>query len=96
MAAWDPTEMAALELFHQLANLSPDDSDRSLIVSLRLPNGRHVGDVALSAADVTALSDAARVKRMADDGQVAWPVPEDEISGIGDEAEQYLLRGGEL
>lgn len=51
-------EMAALELYHQLVNLSPDNGDRALMVTLRLPNGRYVGDVWLSKQDVDDLADA--------------------------------------
>ncbi|MBP5918757.1 hypothetical protein F3K34_44030 [Streptomyces sp. LBUM 1486] len=51
-------EMAALALYHQLVNLSPDDGDNALMVTLRLPNGRYVGDVWLSAHDVQCLTDA--------------------------------------
>lgn len=53
---YDP-EMAALELYHQLINLSPD-ADRALMLTLRLPNGRYIGDVWLSRQDVTDLADA--------------------------------------
>lgn len=53
-----PGELAALELYHQLANLSPDDGDRTLMVTLRMPNGRYVGDVWLSMRDVQDLADA--------------------------------------
>ncbi|MFE6474634.1 hypothetical protein [Streptomyces rochei] len=52
-----PEELAALELYHQLANISGDDN-RALMVTLRLPNGRYVGDVWLSKQDVADLSDA--------------------------------------
>lgn len=54
-----PQELAALELYHQLANLSPDNGDRALMVTLRLPNGRYVGDVWLSKQDVEQLAEAA-------------------------------------
>jgi hypothetical protein len=50
--------LAALELFHQLVNLSPDDGDRALMVTLRLPDGRYVGDVWLSKQDTQNLADA--------------------------------------
>jgi hypothetical protein len=93
MAAWDPSDLAAMELYHQLVNLSPDSGDRALTVSLRLPNGQHVGDVALTAQDVAALTDAARLKRLADDGLAAWPATEDEITGVGDEVERFLNGG---
>lgn len=52
-------EMAALELYHQLVNLSPDNGDRALMLTLRLPNGTYVGDVWLSQQDVEHLADSA-------------------------------------
>ncbi|KFG02749.1 hypothetical protein IQ62_00185 [Streptomyces scabiei] len=60
MAGENPSEqeLTALELFHQLVNLSPDNGDRALMVTLRLPNGRYIGDVWLSAHDVECLTDA--------------------------------------
>ena len=51
-------ELAAIELYQQLRNIGPD-TDRALLLTLRLPSGRYVGDVWLSAADVTALTDGA-------------------------------------
>lgn len=54
-----PQELAALELYHQLVNLSDDhdpDGD-ALMVTLRMPNGHYVGDVRLSLPDVEALAD---------------------------------------
>lgn len=53
-------EMAALELYHQLVNLSADHDrdDNALMVTLRLPNGRYVGDIWLSKQDVDDLADA--------------------------------------
>jgi hypothetical protein len=53
-----PEELSALELYHQLINLSPDDGQRALLVTLRLPNGRYVGDVWLSKQDIDDLADA--------------------------------------
>jgi hypothetical protein len=50
-------EQAALELYHQLVNLSPDNGDRALLISIRLPNAQLVGDVWLSAEDVEQLID---------------------------------------
>lgn len=53
-----PEELDALELYHQLVNLSPPNGDRALLVTLRLPNGRYVGDIWLSRQDVHDLTDA--------------------------------------
>ncbi|MCL8016869.1 hypothetical protein [Streptomyces sp. AS02] len=74
-------EMAALELFHQLVNLSADDGDCSFMLTLRLPNGRYVGDVWLSRQDVEHLADGAMF--MADrknhfSEQAGGPLPLDE------------------
>ena len=53
-----PEELAALELYHQLANLSDETADRALLVTLRMPNGRYVGDVWLSKRDLEGLIDS--------------------------------------
>jgi hypothetical protein len=53
-----PEELAALELYHQLVNLSPDQGKPAVLVTLRLPSGRYVGDVWLTVPDVNDLSDA--------------------------------------
>lgn len=52
----DPAEAARL-LRHQLAHLGPD-TDRSVMLTIRLADGTYVGDVWLSTADTTALTDA--------------------------------------
>lgn len=84
-------EMAALELYHQLVNLSADDGDRAVMVSLRLPNGRYVGDVWLSRQDVQHLADGAMFiadRRNHFSEQAAGPLPlaEDDLTDadIGD------------
>lgn len=51
-------ELAAIELRHALAGMGPD-TDRALMVTLRLPDGTFVADIWLSTADVTALTDGA-------------------------------------
>ena len=51
-------ELAAIELGTALANMGPD-TDRALMVTLRLPDGTYVADVWLSTTDVTALIDGA-------------------------------------
>ncbi|MFF8544803.1 hypothetical protein ACF060_31455 [Streptomyces werraensis] len=70
-----PEELAALELYHQLVNLSPDDGDRALMITLRLPNGRYVGDVWLSKQDVTDLADASVGLAAVRDYEQANPLP---------------------
>lgn len=58
---YDPSELAAQELYHQLVSLSEDDGHRDVMVTLRLPpTGAHVGDVWLSLRDVQRLSIGAR------------------------------------
>lgn len=52
----DPQELAQL-LRYQLANLGPD-TDRAIMLTIRLADSTYVGDVWLSAADATALTDA--------------------------------------
>ncbi|MGW0335488.1 hypothetical protein ACWD0J_27060 [Streptomyces sp. NPDC003011] len=51
-------EAAAQALYQALKNMGPD-TDRALMATLRLPDGRYIGDVWLSAQDVQALSDGA-------------------------------------
>lgn len=53
-----PQELRALALFIQLANLSPDDGDVDARITIRIGDGKFVGDVLLSSRDVTALTDA--------------------------------------
>lgn len=52
----NPAELAQL-LRHQLAHLGPD-TDRTIMLTIRLADSTYVGDVWLSAADATALTDA--------------------------------------
>ena len=77
-----PEELAALELYHQLINLSPADGDRALMVTLRLPNGRYVGDVWLSKQDVTALADASVGLAAVRDYEQANPLPNPDTDGM--------------
>lgn len=77
-------EMAALELYHQLVNLS-DDGDRALMVTLRLPNGRYIGDVWLSQQDVEHLADGAMAladhrNHFAEQAAAPLPLDEDDIT----------------
>lgn len=51
-------EMRALSLFQQLVALSPDDGETDLRVTIRLADGRFIGDVKLSRRDVEAATDA--------------------------------------
>lgn len=99
-------EMAALELYHQLVNLSPEDGDRALMATLRLPNGRYVGDVWLSTQDVESATDALiqlNIRRAdaAEGLTPAEPLPlaeadDEDIRAVGDEAEAFLKDGGLL
>lgn len=52
-----PDELAAMELFHQLLALSPAGHETALRLTVRLGNGRYVGDALLSEKDVAALND---------------------------------------
>jgi hypothetical protein len=53
-----PEELAAIELYHQLINISPDNGERALLVTLRMPNGDYVGDIWLNKQDIEDLTDA--------------------------------------
>ncbi|MFF7476651.1 hypothetical protein [Streptomyces sp. NPDC008092] len=94
-----PEELAALELYHQLANLSDETADRALLLTLRMPNGRYVGDVWLSRQDVEGLTDSSLGLAMvkADHGQQAEPLLDVDANDIADviaEAESFLTDGG--
>ncbi|HEX5567109.1 MAG TPA: hypothetical protein VFY14_09340 [Streptomyces sp.] len=94
-----PAELAALELYHQLANLSPDNGDRALLITLRMPNGRYVGDVWLSTQDVQDLADAgvglAAVREYQDTAPVELADdPTNVAAGI--DALERLANGGDL
>lgn len=103
-------ELAAIELRHALAGMGPD-TDRALMVTLRLADGTYAGDVWLSATDVTALTDGALSMSLVANAEAqmrafaeqdaADPLPVDEdddaaIAAVGDEAEAFLKRGGTL
>ena len=51
-------EMRALELYHQLLALSPDDGETAARVTIRAADGRLVGDVLLNSRDLEAATDA--------------------------------------
>lgn len=93
-------ELAALELYHQLLNLSPDNGDRALMVTLRLPNGRYVGDLWLSTNDVNDLTDASVGLAAVREHVEASPLSIDErdinADKLGAEAEAFLKNGGQL
>jgi hypothetical protein len=76
-----PEELAAIELGYALANLGPD-TDRTLMVTLRLANGRFVKDVWLSANDVQTLIDGAlAIGELHACAALAGPEPLPEVDG---------------
>ncbi|MFD8839826.1 hypothetical protein [Streptomyces griseofuscus] len=80
---YTPEELAASALHQQLINLGPD-TDRALMLTLRLPNGRYVGDVWLSLEDVRALTDAGMglaMVRETTDAAAPLQLDEDEVTG---------------
>jgi hypothetical protein len=95
-----PEELAAMELYHQLLNIGPDNGDRTVMVTLRLPNGRYVGDVWLSKQDVEALTDAAMGQAvMRDHMEATQPEPlldvdAADINDLVAETEAFLKDGG--
>ena len=54
----DSRALAAHELFQQLLALSPGGHETALRLTVRLGDGRYVGDLLLSENDVAALNDA--------------------------------------
>ncbi|MGW2739099.1 hypothetical protein ACWC4D_33480 [Streptomyces sp. NPDC001288] len=94
-----PEELAALELYHQLANLSDDNADRALMITLRMPNGRYVGDVWISKQDIEALTDSSLGLAMmrADRGDHTEPlldIDQQDVDDLLSEAEAFLADGG--
>lgn len=73
-----PDGLAALELFHQLAALSPADAATAAKITVRDADGRYIGDVLLSAKAVDALNDATTSLNayIADGGEGLAPAPE--------------------
>lgn len=82
-------ELAAIELRHALAGMGPD-TDRALMVTLRLPDGTFVADIWLSTADVTALTDGALSMSLISHAEhqlkysdiAAAPLPVDDRDGL--------------
>ncbi len=98
-----PEELAALELYHQLINLSPDNGDRALMLTLRLPNGRYVGDVWLSQQDVQDLADASvglaavrdhQTTHTPDAGEPLLDVDANDVNDLIRETQAFLGNGG--
>lgn len=52
MTAADERDLLVFALYHALVSTSPDDGDRAGMVTLRLADGRYVGDVWLSTEDL--------------------------------------------
>lgn len=73
-----PEEMAALELYHQLCNLSPE-GERAIHITLRMPNCRYVGDVWLGLEDMKRLADACMsLALVRETAEAAAPLPADD------------------
>lgn len=92
-------EQAALALYHQLVNLSPDDGDIFLRLTVRLGNGRLIGDVVLSSNDTSELTEAVVNLREHREmfGDLAGPLPIAEgditdalVDGMAAEFEEFL------
>jgi len=93
-------ELAALELYHQLINLSPDNGDRDVMVTLRLPNGRYVGDLWLTIQDDRDLADASvglaavREHQDATTGEPLLDVDDKDVDDLVADFEEFLKGGG--
>ncbi|MFF0009611.1 hypothetical protein ACFYQT_40155 [Streptomyces tibetensis] len=77
-----PEELAAIELAHGLKNLGPD-TDRALMVTLRLPNCRYVEDVWLSKEDIQNLIDASIAiseRQALEEAAEPLPLAEDDLT----------------
>lgn len=89
--ALDERDLLVFALYHALLSTSPDDGDRAGMVTLRLADGRYVGDVWLSEPDLK------RIVCKVTGGESDLPVIDaTDAAAVGDEAEAFLRDGGGL
>ena len=88
MTAPDERDLLVFALYHALVSMSPDDGDRAGMVTLRLADGRYIGDVWLSEPDLHRIT-----SRINDESDLP-AVDDADAAAIGDEAEAFLRGGG--
>lgn len=89
MTAPDERDLLVFALYQALIATSPDDGDRAGMVTLRLADGRYVGDVWLSEPDLKRITD-----RVNGDESDLPAVDDADVAAVGDEAEAFLRDGG--
>ena len=96
-----PDELLAIELGYALENLGPD-TDRVVMVTLRLPGGKFVKDVWLSRKDAENLVDSSiAVGERQALAEAAEPLPldgdvsDEDVTNVVAGFEQLLANGGE-
>jgi hypothetical protein len=89
MAAPGERDLLVFALYHALVATSPNDGDRAGMVTLRLSDGRYVGDVWLSEADLKRITD-----RLNGDASGLPAVDDADIEDVVRDFEAFLRDGG--
>ncbi|WP_109030107.1 hypothetical protein [Streptomyces rubrogriseus] len=89
MTAPDERDLLVFALYHVLIATSPDDGDRAGMVTLRLADGRYVGDVWLSTPDLKRITG-----QLSDDESDLPAVADADADDVVRAAEAFLRNGG--
>jgi hypothetical protein len=87
----DERDLLVFALYHALVASSPDDGDRAGMVTLRLSDGRYVGDVWLSTPDLKRITGLVN-----GDGSDLPAVDDADADDVVRAAEAFLRNGGAL
>ncbi|CAL9648085.1 hypothetical protein [Streptomyces sp. enrichment culture] len=91
MTAPDERDLLVFALYHALVSMSPDDGDQAGMVTLRLSDGRYVGDVWLSTEDLKRITG-----RLNGDESDLPSVDDADADDVVRAAEAFLRNGGAL
>lgn len=91
MTAPDERDLLVFAFYHALVSMSPDDGDRAGMVTLRLADGRYVGDVWLSTPDLKRIT-----SRLNGDESDLPAVDDADTDDVVRAAEAFLRDGGAL
>lgn len=89
MTAPDNRDLLVFALYQALIATSPDDGDRAGMVTLRLADGRYVGDVWLSTPDLKRITG-----QLSDDESDLPAVDDADADDVVRAAEAFLRNGG--
>ncbi|MEU9218855.1 hypothetical protein AB0D47_20165 [Streptomyces sp. NPDC048376] len=89
MTGPDERDLLVFALYHALVSTSPDDGDQAGMVTLRLADGRYVGDVWLSTTDLQRIAG-----RVNGDEPDLPPVDDADADDMVRAAEAFLRNGG--